>query len=117
MKVLTIERSKWLRGHVEESYLRDDQGRMCCLGFDAVACGLTPEQITWIAEPSELDTDGLPEEYIRHRFMFDREAVSMPIEHAIRINDDSSYLHDSDREAALIPVLKQLGYDDVQFID
>lgn len=41
-----IDRSKWHRGTAAGSrLLRLDNGKMCCLGFYALACGLTPEAI------------------------------------------------------------------------
>ena len=43
----TIDRSKWLRGQGSEKsrLLRPSDGKMCCLGFYALACGLKPEEI------------------------------------------------------------------------
>lgn len=44
---LTIDRSKWLRGEgSDESYLlRESDGKMCCVGFFAIACGVSPDEI------------------------------------------------------------------------
>jgi hypothetical protein len=46
----TIDRSKWACGpngstSVLGNLLRDDDGRMCCLGFYAIACGATEKEI------------------------------------------------------------------------
>ena len=52
MKKLIIEEKKWARG--EESRLLDSEdGRMCCLGFAALACGFTED---------EINSNGLPED-------------------------------------------------------
>lgn len=43
----TVERSKWLRGegHQESALLRESDGKMCCMGFYALACGAKSEEI------------------------------------------------------------------------
>jgi hypothetical protein len=52
-----IDRAKWLHGQPEapNSRLLDDQGRMCCLGFCALALGLSRNQIDGLGEPGEVD--------------------------------------------------------------
>ena len=44
---LVIDRATWLRGegHEQSYLLRECDGKMCCLGFFALACGLHPERI------------------------------------------------------------------------
>jgi hypothetical protein len=53
---LVIDRSKWLRGEGgTQSYLmRRYDGKMCCLGFYCLACGLTERQIIDIQSPNTL---------------------------------------------------------------
>lgn len=43
----TVSRKTWLRGEgSSNSYLlRPSDGKMCCLGFLALSCGLTPAEI------------------------------------------------------------------------
>lgn len=52
MKTLTIDCDTWLRGY--QSELRDGDGHMCCLGFDALACGFAPDQIRGHSSPLDL---------------------------------------------------------------
>lgn len=52
IKKLSIIRSKWLRGETHSRLLRED-GKMCCLGFLARACGATEGQIREKSTPSE----------------------------------------------------------------
>lgn len=64
---LVIQRSKWLRGDdgkSDSSLLRSSDGKMCCLGFLSLACGLTKSQIKDKPAPSELfaSLDEVPEE-------------------------------------------------------
>jgi hypothetical protein len=51
-----IDRSKWLRGKgPTDSYLlRSSDGKMCCLGFFSLACGLTQDQIKDVQAPKQL---------------------------------------------------------------
>lgn len=51
---LVIERDRWLRGEgSSDSYLlRDSDGKMCCLGFYALACGLMKIQIANVTDPA-----------------------------------------------------------------
>lgn len=44
MRLLVIDRQKWLRGNALTSTLLNDNGCMCCLGFEAKACGV-PESV------------------------------------------------------------------------
>lgn len=44
---LTIDRPTWLRGEGGDAsaLLREKDGKMCCLGFYALACGMEKEDI------------------------------------------------------------------------
>ena len=111
-KVLVIDRQRWLRGSPTDSFLlRESDEKMCCLGFDALAWGLKQDYIKGVGEPIEVEALDDGRKYI-HRARRKSDAI----EAAIRINDDPN-LGDTDREAHLVPVLKQLGWDDVQFIN
>lgn len=55
---LTIDRSRWSRGEGAGDgacirLLRQSDNKMCCLGFFALACGLTEKQILEMGEPQE----------------------------------------------------------------
>jgi hypothetical protein len=53
MLKVVIDRTRWLRGEPEDSYLlRSEDGKMCCLGFAELAAGATPEEITDSGAPS-----------------------------------------------------------------
>ncbi len=141
LKVLTIQRSKWRCGGSEHisaheagrrgagvSRLLNDEGFMCCLGFDAVACGLPPTRILGVIDPESMATVSplsvqppLPVRYIRRRLVksayswrtYDNSPI---IRRAMVINDDEGLTH-AQRERKLRPVLKELGYDRVRFVD
>ncbi len=48
-----IDRKRWYRGKggKASSLLRYDDRKMCCLGFDAIACGAKPSDIEYISDP------------------------------------------------------------------
>lgn len=60
MEKLIIDRSKWRTGRdiINETgnstLLLNHEGFMCCLGFDALRCGIEPEDIKGIGEPDAL---------------------------------------------------------------
>jgi hypothetical protein len=56
MRQLIIEESKWYRGKggVQSRLLRVEDGKMCCLGFDALACGLKEGNILDAAFPTSV---------------------------------------------------------------
>lgn len=58
---VVIDRSKWLQGEYFSFLLRPRDGRMCCLGFVAKACGATNEQILGKCTPSEVPQIDWPE--------------------------------------------------------
>lgn len=54
---LTIVRSKWLHGEggLKSELLRESDGKMCCLGFYGIACGIAPKDILGVGEPESAD--------------------------------------------------------------
>lgn len=54
-KSFIINRKKWYRGKDSGSMLRrPDDGKKCCLGFYANACGVPSQQITGRYGPEDL---------------------------------------------------------------
>lgn len=115
-KILTIDRSKWNRGKKGPGacLMLNEVGMMCCLGFDALACGLTESQIMGVGTPSMIMD--APEEYISKRSTFKEVCMNSPVGDAIRANDNELML-DSDREIRVREALIGLGWDDVVFVD
>ena len=101
--------------------LLTDSGLMCCLGFDAVACGIRESELLNVGSPANLSAV-LPEGYADLRLVDrygDGGLVNSDIvREAININDDvDRWRSDEDKERDLKPVLMQLGWDDVVFVD
>jgi len=51
---LVIDRSKWLRGSGNSLLFRPTDGKMCCLGFYGLSCGLTQEDMNGLGAPFEI---------------------------------------------------------------
>jgi hypothetical protein len=53
---LVIDRNKWLRGegHGESYLLRKSDGKMCCLGFYGIACGIPQSMLVDVTTPSSV---------------------------------------------------------------
>jgi hypothetical protein len=125
-KILTIERATWRRGggypsdRLGPTRLLNDRGLMCCLGFDAVACGVPRERILGEVDPESLlrwrypQLDGgIPAEYINTRL--DDFENTPAVVAAMSANDDSD-ISEEVREIRVRAALIQLGWDDVKFV-
>jgi hypothetical protein len=128
-KVLTIDRATWRRGGDKEdkfkgrTMLLNEQGFMCCLGFDALACGVTkadildqgdPSDICYWNDDGDLVPDRIPEGY-RNRVEDSSSRNPNPVHDAIKANDDEN-LDEPTREARVREALIKLGWDDVVFV-
>jgi hypothetical protein len=129
-KILTIERATWRRGggsvclsdRLGPTRLLNDKGLMCCLGFDALACGIPREHILGQFDPESLlrgkyqppqrDED-IPVEYINTRIVDFENAPAVVA--AMSANDDSD-ISEEVREIRVRAALIQLGWDDVKFV-
>lgn len=109
---LFIDRSKWFRG-ADEGLLRNSQGKMCCLGFVAMACGARTDRILNVGEPENLPRFSWPEGFLTTD---DEGNVwnSTIVEKLIDYNDSSGY-SDKKRESLIKSGFKKLGID-VEFI-
>lgn len=59
VKEFVVKRSQWLRGDFENSYLADNTGKKCCLGFYSCAAGFLDKDIKMQGAPNELvDSSG-----------------------------------------------------------
>lgn len=133
MNILTIDRSKWRRGGLSHNRqqtqgmtaLLNDKGFMCCLGFDAIACGIPKEAILGVLEPvgvlEKIKADAHPRYITMKRFDYYQGEPAVweraeAIAEAMAHNDDDR-LGDAEREALIRADLKALGWEDVIFIN
>lgn len=114
MRQLVISESKWYRGKgdIASRLCRISDGMMCCLGFEAIANGLKPENIMNISFPSDIGSNrDEPEGYIPAALpdsmkwlLEDPTADHQSFERTIGgVNDDIS-ISDDERKATLRPL-------------
>lgn len=108
MKKLIITRSKWFRGKgSERSALLTRNGKMCCLGFLGLACGLQKKDMRNSGAPSEISEELLAKwskGIIRSNAMDSALGVIM-----MGINDDPS-LKPKYREVRLKGLFERINY-------
>jgi hypothetical protein len=116
----TVRRSQWFRGNGHEfsRLKRHDGGKMCCLGFYALACGIPEQAITEIAFPSVIEYGWDTDARIRMSWLWEARSDSTGLEMELtigQVNDEES-LSDKEREADLT---KLFAFNDitVTFVD
>lgn len=119
VKTFTIDRSRWLRGEVETSMLRNTYGDRCCLGFYLGACGVSDSAMTDEATPSDV-RDVIPEEaqwLLRTEiWAFDEVVVESGAgAELISVNDDKHRCEDA-RERDVARLFAERGIE-VVFVD
>lgn len=116
MEKLVIDRTKWLRGEGSEAsrLLRPSDGKMCCLGFYSLSCGLTDKDIQNI--PAAPEIAEIPEvmdwliEDCGNRIVHSDDAAEL------MDYNDTPPIRDTDREAHITEIFAKHGIE-VEFIN
>jgi hypothetical protein len=102
-----IKRSEWDRGREQEdndpTFLLGPHGK-CCLGFEALACGATEEQIRRECSPANVPDVNWPD-WLKP---FINGNESSGAHSAIQINDDTT-ITEKERESLLIDLAAENG--------
>lgn len=108
---LVIDRAKWLRGETDlRSYLlREADGKMCCLGFLALACGAEVDDICSYSSPKDTHNVSWPDGLLGDMDCKQNTEVCGTL---MNINDRVS---DEEREIRLTEEFKKLDIE-VEFI-
>lgn len=112
----TVKRSEWLRGEGNEnSYLlRNEDNKMCCLGFYSLQCEIKKESISGTKCPRGLHNDLGALEFDKYpEWMKDLHSQDLGF---IMIINDQIDLTDSEREPQLTEIFKRNG-DEITFVD
>lgn len=106
LKTLRIERKFWGRGHETGGYLlrEDDSQRMCCLGFYAIACGLSKKAIRGVGTPEGVSHRAKIRNKAAWNLLFDRETDVFRL---TRNNDDGT--SDTEKESLIKKGFAKLG--------
>lgn len=106
---LVIRRKKWVRGfYPGGTYLRNEDGTKCCLGFFANALGIKSDRITRVGEPIEVSSSLWPKWLVPHTSI----ALHADSECAVLIglNDDGN-ISEKEREKKIAAIFKKHGVE------
>lgn len=110
---LVIDRLTWLRGGpMCESKLLDRHGKMCCLGFYAIAKGATPDQIREVTSPMALAHGGV---VLTDLLVGDYYHNTLTCNDLMRANDNCVD-NEAERERSLTELFKRINVN-VTFIN
>lgn len=112
VKKFVIERDRWLRGKPNSALLTDraeDAGKMCCLGFFGIACGLTSDQIRGWQAPASLESS-LRRKYPSWLLNTDGRLNSGTGVDLMSVNDDST-IDDARREERISELFADRGVE------
>jgi hypothetical protein len=122
VKSFTVKRSDWGRGNtgLNSVLYNTDNGKLCCLGFYALSCGLRKQDIKDASSPSYLvnntyklwETKLVRDTTINPRYLNSVDVFAC--ENLMRTND-SELLSDKQRETQLTKQFAKLGIK-VKFI-
>lgn len=110
---LVIDRQKWLRGEGDSlsRLLRSSDGKMCCVGFFCLACGLTERDIRDKGWPDVGDS-AIPK-WLFHEF---QDGTSSPSRHDLAGNNDGPDIGETERERLIAADFAKNGVE-VEFIN
>ena len=102
---VVVERSKWLRGELMSFLLRTSDGKMCCMGFAALACGSSKSEIANVC-------------VINHGDLVDKRFIDCDRSffNNLYFSNDEPNLLDSEREQRLKKTGLKAGID-FTFVD
>lgn len=116
---LVIDRSKWLRGEGSDKseLLREEDGKMCCLGFYLEQCGVSRDNISGKRIPGDVprvdaEIPVVPEWLIETG----TRCMSSDVCQNLMIKNDSEHTHDSAREEYIAEKFAAQGIE-VTFVD
>jgi len=116
MMEVTIERSKWLRGEADDSYLlRPSDNKMCCLGFVALAFGYTASDIELLYTPADLANGEILMPWLV-KINPEHHPRDTSLCNAIIEVNDNTVSPNKDRESILTELFKTANID-IKFVD
>ena len=106
---LVIDKKFWIRGDGYEysKLLRTSDGKMCCLGFLALECGLDEGRIENMETPTDVGKNGSE---FWDWLMEDNGLDSVECTRVVRINDNS-HVSDSERMRELYDIFSEHEID------
>lgn len=121
---LVIDRKFWQNGSINEGetlLLNSDTGRMCCLGFYGIACGISRAEIADTPSPASLARrkgwtrpDEAPEAF-RFLVEWSRLEDAGEADSLMRFND-AAFRNEKERESKIAEIFARNGVE-VEFIN
>ena len=103
---LVIKRSQWLRGEGgDDSYLlRQEDGKMCCLGFLGLALGITSAELLGEQNPRDAsdDLNRWPEAICKN-------GLDTPLACSLMLVNDNTSISEKCRERTITAAMKEAG--------
>ena len=122
VKKFKVKRSKWFRGQgSDDSFLLNNEGQMCCLGFYSAACGIKKSYLKNEEAPGEINSDiqNQWQTFLLNDSDIDTEEQykidSWACTQLMKINDDEN-MSDTEREEKLTKLFANDGIE-VKFED
>jgi hypothetical protein len=111
VKSFTIDRKRWYRGMNFGSALLKQNGKMCCLGFYAKACGLPNKMLCDVETPADVMECAVYLDHCNTEWatkLVKRESDTDTTQRIVYVNDDTT-LTDTIREKRLIALFKRIN--------
>jgi len=110
LKTVVIKSSMWYRGKGGKGSSLVVGDKFCCLGLDALACGLKPDQIIFAISPGDAEqTEGFQDAWGRERNPDGSIITKGLTNQAMLINDNKRIKNDDNRINLLRPIFKKAG--------
>jgi hypothetical protein len=107
----TINRKTWLRGEDNSALFRPSDGKKCCLGFYALACGLKVRDIKDQSEP--IDTD--ERKHSKMAALFKKDGLQNALCYRLMKINDNENTTDARKEKAIKNNFTKVGVG-VEFV-
>ena len=115
---LVIDRKTWIRGEDSGAscLLRSSDGKKCCLGFYALACGLHENQIREKPAPANLSNTGIKQWNDTMYRSIPTDAYqtlkhSSIAQHLMLINDEVCFSSEEEREQKIKELFARIGVE------
>lgn len=107
---LVIDRKKWGRGELF-GMLLNDAGKMCCLGFLGLACGLPENVIRDVAMPANVFGKSAKRNNDKWAKMINRGDDSTRLAKSLAVINDNTNTSDKQKERKITQKFKTIGVD------
>lgn len=116
---LVIDRTRWLRGESQGVLLRARDGKMCCLGFEAIRRGCTEDEIAGVTTPAYLSKDNPHIKLFTDLSLVDERGLPYDdnaLCESLTATNDAGDLSDAARESRITELFAEIDIE-VEFVN